>query len=190
MPSHVRSIPAPPDVARLGLLIALAGALQAAEGFLPTPAPWFRVGFGNALVLVSLLHWGPREGVWVALGKVLVGSLLGGRFLSPAFALSLGGSLSAAVAMALAARAPSLGFVGLSVVGAQAHALAQLGLASLLLRTPSLLVLAPLLSLFSIFGGVVTGFAAEAVGRALDDVSRYPPATGGKTLKASPSRRM
>lgn len=160
-------------MARLGFLIALAGALQAAESFVPSPAPWFRLGLGNAFVLVSVLRWGPAEGVWVALGKVLVGGLLGGRFLSPAFALSLAGGLCAAGSMALASRVRPLGCVGVSVVGAQCHAWAQLALASVLLRTPSVWALAPLLSLLSVFGGVVTGWAARSLGKTLEEA--LPP---------------
>ena len=172
-PLHASATRSSADVVRLGFLIALAGALQAAEGFVPSPAPWFRVGLGNAFVLASLLRWGPAEGVWVALGKVVVGGLLGGRFLSPAFALSLAGGLCAAGSMALASRVSLLGCVGVSVVGAQCHAWAQLGLASVLLRTPSVWALAPLLSMVSVAGGLVTGVAARSIGAALEEA--VPP---------------
>ncbi|MEW6489506.1 MAG: Gx transporter family protein [Thermodesulfobacteriota bacterium] len=151
-------------LARLGLLIALAGAVQAAESLVPSPAPWFRLGLGNAVVLVVLHRWGPREGVWVAAGKVLVGSLLAGRLFSPAFLLSLGGTAAAAAAMAAALRAsPPLGFVGISVLGAQAHVLAQLFLATLLLRTPALWSLLPLLGTLAVLAGCLTGFVAHRV---------------------------
>jgi heptaprenyl diphosphate synthase len=165
-------------LARLGLLIALAGAVQAAESLLPSPAPWFRLGLGNAVVLVVLHRWGPREGIWVAAGKVLVGSLLGGRLFSPAFLLSLGGTAAAVAAMAAALRAcPPLGFVGVSVLGAQAHVLAQLFLAALLLRTPALWSLLPLLGSLAVVAGCLTGIAAHRVARTLegeDDAKRCP----------------
>lgn len=168
-------------LARLGLLIALAGALQAFEGLLPLPVPWFRLGLANALVLAALDRWGWREGLWVALGKVLVGGLLSGRLLSPAFILSLGGTLAATGVMALAARLP-LGFVGVSALGAQAHAWAQLALARwLLLRTPAVWGLAPLFGALALAAGVLTGAGARAVALALDredpgpgPASRFP----------------
>lgn len=163
-------------LARLGLLIALAGAVQAAESLVPSPAPWFRVGLGNAVVLVVLHRWGPREGVWVAAGKVLVGSLLAGRLFSPAFLLSLGGTAAAVASMAAALRAsPPLGFVGISVLGAQAHVLAQIFLAALLLRTPALWSLLPVLGALAVGAGCLTGVAAHRVAQVLgsgDDATR------------------
>jgi heptaprenyl diphosphate synthase len=158
-------------LARLGLLMALAGVVQAIESLVPTPVPWFRIGLGNAVVLACLHHWGLQEGAWVALGKVVLGGLVTGRLLSPGFFLSLGGTVSSTAVMALALRgAPPLGFVGVSVLGAEAHALAQLGLAStLLLRTPALWSLAPLLGTLALVSGCVTGVVASRVARFLDE---------------------
>lgn len=156
-------------LARLGLLIALAGAVQAGESLVPSPLPWFRLGLGNAVVLVTLHRWGAREGVWVAAGKVLVGSLLAGRLLSPGFLLALGGTAAAVGAMAAALRAsPPLGFVGVSVLGAECHVLAQLLLAGLLLRTPALWSLLPLLGTLALLAGILTGILSHRLVRALE----------------------
>jgi len=157
-------------LARLGLLIALAGAVQAAETFFPTPTPWFRLGLGNAVVLLALHLWGARAAAWVGLGKVLVGGLLTARFLSPGFLLSLGGTASAVAVMAAARLAsPPLGFVGVSVLGAEAHALAQLVLASWLLRTPAVWSLAPLLGTLSVLAGCLTGWVAHRAAKVLEE---------------------
>ncbi len=166
----MRSDGDPGRLARIGLLVALAAALQSLETLIPTPVPWFRLGLGNALVLLALHLFGAREALWVALGKVMVGSLLTGRFLSPGFALSLGGTLAATGVMAGCARAPlPLGFVGLSVLGAEAHALAQIALASsLLLRTQALWALAPLLGGLAVGAGVLTGLVAHRLAVSLE----------------------
>ena len=127
----------------------------------------------------------------LALGKVLVGGLLSGRLLSPAFVLSLGGTLSATAAMALAARLP-LGFVGVSAVGAQAHALAQLALARwLLLRSPAVWSLVPLLGVAALATGAVTGAAVGQVARALADGPAGPNGahTFGRTDDKSGGQR-
>lgn len=169
----MRSAADPRRLARLGLLIALAGALHALESLLPSPVPWFRLGLGNAVVLTSLHLGGVRDGAWVGLGKVLVGGLLTGRLLGPGFLLALAGTAAAVAAMALALRAaPPLGFVGVSAVGAEAHALAQLAVASLVLvQTPALWSLAPLLGTLALAAGCLTGLVAHALSRALDDVT-------------------
>jgi len=155
-------------LARLGLLIALAGAVQVFEYAIPSPVPWFRLGLGNALILAALHIWGVREAAWVALGKVLVGSLVAGRLFTPGFLLSLGGTASASAAMAIAVQAsPPLGFIGVSLIGAQAHAMAQLALAGVLLGSDSLWSLAPLFSGLSLFSGTLTGFAGFQIAKAL-----------------------
>jgi heptaprenyl diphosphate synthase len=149
--------------------VALAGAVQALESLVPSPVPWFRLGLANAFVLLAFCVWDLRAGFGVALGKVLVGGLLAGRLLSPAFFLSLGGTLAAAAAMALAVRfLRPLGFVGVSALGAQFHALGQLLLAALLLRTPAVWSLAPLVGVLSVFAGAVTGLVAHRIFLALD----------------------
>jgi heptaprenyl diphosphate synthase len=157
--------------------VALAGALQALEGFLPSPVPWFRLGLANALVLATLHRWGFRDGLWVGLGKVVVGGLLSGRLFAPPILLSLGGTLAATAAMEIALRAsPPLGFVGVSVIGAQAHALAQVAVASaVVLRTGAVWSLAPLLGLLATAAGVATGLLAHTLGRALGDAEATPP---------------
>lgn len=167
---------------RLGLLIALAGALQTIEGLVPLPAPWLRLGLSNALVLAALQRWGLREGLWVGLGKVVLGGLLTGRLFAPPILLSLTGTLSAAAVMALALRAaPPLGLVGVSILGAEAHVLAQVAVAgAVLLRTAAVWSLAPLLGLLAVAAGAVTGLAAHAVAGALaaaepEDLTPPPP---------------
>lgn len=167
----MRSLTDPRRLAELGLLIALAAALQAAETLVATPVPWFRLGLGNALVLVALHRGGVRDGTWVALGKVFLGGLLAGRLFGPGFLLSLAGAGAAVAAMGVALRAsPPLGFVGVSTLGAVAHTLSQLAVASVvLLQSPALWALAPWLILLALATGCLTGFVAHRIASALEE---------------------
>jgi len=165
-------------LAVLGLLVALAAALQALETLLPRPAPWLRLGLGNAVVLVALLHWGWREAAWVALGKVFLGGLLDGRLFGPGFLLAGGGTAAATAIMVVAARlAPPLGCAGISALGAYSHVMTQLALAQVfLLRTPALWGLAPLLGVTATLSGCVTGVLAHrALGLLPRGPDRRPP---------------
>lgn len=165
------------STAHIGLFMALAAFLQVAETIIPSPAPWFRLGLGNALVLTALSLWGVRAGAWVALGKVLVGSLITGRLLSPGFLLSCGGTVAATTAMAFSLRLP-LGFVGVSVIGAAAHALAQLFVAgAVLLGTSAVWGLAPLVGVSSIASGIATGIAAGWLARVVAQALSAPADT-------------
>lgn len=144
---------------KVALFLALASLAQAAETLLPTPLPWLRLGLGNAFALAALSLWGVRAGVYVSLGKVLVGGLITGKFFMPGFFLALGGSVASIAVMALAIRLP-LGLVGVSVAGATAHSLAQLLLAEkLILKTPAVWALAPVVGILSVGAGIATGLA-------------------------------
>lgn len=163
-------------IALAGVLTALAVAVHVVETFAPTPVPWFRVGMANCFVLVALERWGFREAAWVAFGKVVLAALFTGRFLSPSFVLSLCGTGASLAVMAAAAGASKrLGFVGISVLGAGAHTLAQLCLAAFLfLRTSSLFGLLPLLGGVSLAGGVATGLVAALVFDSLERSGSAP----------------
>ncbi len=151
-------------LARVGLLIALAGVLQVLEASVPSPAPWFRLGLANALVLVALERWGVREGAMVAAGKVLLGAVLTGRLLSPGFFLAASGTGAALAVMAVAVRLPAvLGYAGIGALGAQAHAVAQLAAAAALLGTPAVWGLLPVMGTLAVMAGCLTGAAAGAV---------------------------
>ena len=148
---------------RVALLMALAALLGAVENLMPAPLPWFRLGLGNAMVLAALALWGFRAGVFVALGKVVVGGLVTGKLLTPGFFLALGGSAASVVLMAGGLLVvPALGFIGVSVLGSAAHCAAQLVLAQyLVLGTEGVWLFGPFFGLLSLVSGVVTGCAAS-----------------------------
>jgi heptaprenyl diphosphate synthase len=150
--------------------MAMASFLQAMETVIPTPAPWFRLGLGNALVLAALVLWGARSGGLVAAGKVGVGSLVTGRLLSPGFVLASGGTLAATLIMVWALRSRfRFGFVGVSVFGGAAHALVQLALARyIFLDTAAVWTLAPVVGGSAVVSGVVTGLAASYLTRVVE----------------------
>ncbi|MBF0137216.1 MAG: Gx transporter family protein [Magnetococcales bacterium] len=124
---------------RTDLLVAhLAAAAVVAhvlESALPGLGPWFKPGFANMFALVALFQVGWRASVGVSLIRVVVGSLVGGSFLSPAFFLSFAGAMGAVLVMGMAWRLSGgrLGPVGISLLAALAHMAAQVGMAWLLI---------------------------------------------------------
>lgn len=164
---------------RVALFMALASLAQVAETLLPTPAPWLRLGLGNAFALAALGLWGTRAGVYVSLGKVLVGGLVAGKLFMPGFFLAFGGSAASIAVMATTSRLP-LGFVGISIAGAAAHSLAQLWLAEILiLKTPAVWALAPAVGVLSVASGAVTGLVAAWLVEAVLKADRSQEETAG-----------
>ncbi|MBZ0157898.1 MAG: Gx transporter family protein [Alphaproteobacteria bacterium] len=153
------------DRYRIALLASYALALHGIETLLPTPIPWFKLGLSNIITMITLYRYGTKSALMVTLIRVLLGSLLLGTFLGPAFFLSLGGGLAGVLSMAFAARfLPGLfSPLGISLIGAFFHNVAQLFVAYLLFvqRIEAIVLVAPLLMATGVLTGMVNGIAAR-----------------------------
>ncbi|MCC6345607.1 MAG: Gx transporter family protein [Nitrospirales bacterium] len=152
------------DRYRIALLASYALALHGLEALLPSPVPWLKMGLSNIITMIALYLYGTESAVMVTLVRVLLGSLLLGTFLGPAFFLSLGGGLAGVLSMALALRfLPGLfGPLGISLIGAFFHNAAQLLVAYLLFvqRIEAIVLVAPVLITTGVLAGTVNGIAA------------------------------
>ncbi len=148
----------------LALFTALAVALHTLEFLLPSPAPWFRLGFANTLTLTALFLYGPRAAWGVSLARIFIGSLVVGNLFSPGFLLSLSGGVVATALMTLSHLLCGrfIGPVGVSALGAVGHAGGQMLVAWLILvRHPGLWQLFPFFLLFALGTGIANGVAAD-----------------------------
>ena len=160
---------------RIAGFAALAIVIHVAEAALPSPLPGIKPGLANVITVLVLLRWGWREAAWVALLRILVGSLVVGTFLSPTFILSLGGGMAALLAMLpfvwLGSYFPALapGPVGFSLLASLAHMAAQFGLAySIYIPHPSLLGLFPVFMTAALVFGLISGTIAHSVIKKLE----------------------
>lgn len=153
-------------------LAALAVTIHIAEAALPSPVPGVKPGLANVITILALLHFGWRIAAWVTLLRILVGSLLLGTFLSPAFFLSLSGGLAALGALGLwrlLCRRDSLSGFGYSLIAAQAHMLGQfLAAWALFVPHPGLWALLPPLLTAAVLFGAVSGIIANHVARRVE----------------------
>lgn len=148
-------------ITRLALLIAMGAALHWIEGLLPVPLPipGARLGLANVVTLYTIMMWGFGDGITVAAGRALLGSLLGGTFGTPAFAMSFTGATAATVAMHLILRFP-VGPVGASIVGAAIHNMAQLTVFAVMTAYVGVFVYTPYLLALALPAGFITGLVA------------------------------
>ncbi|MEW6117378.1 MAG: Gx transporter family protein [Nitrospirota bacterium] len=153
------------DRYRIALLSAYALALHGFEALIPSPVPWLRLGLSNIITLVTLFFYGLKPALMVTMIRVLLGSLLLGTFLGPAFFLSLGGGLAGTLSMgiitALFPRVFSM--MGVSMIGAFFHNVAQLVIAYVLFvqRIEGILAVAPFLIAAGTLTGAVNGVASR-----------------------------
>lgn len=151
-------------LARVGMLLALAVVIHTVEAMLPLTVLWFRFGFANIMGLATLYLFGFKYALIVTLGRIFLGSLLTGMFGSPAFLLSLSGGLSAILVMGLAKAISRERFseIGVSILGAVTHNVAQLYVAyAILIRNEAILYLLPLMLAAALVTGCINGIAAR-----------------------------
>lgn len=152
------------DKYRIALLSAYAIAIHSFESLLPTPIPWLRLGIANIITLATLVLYGFRSAMMVTLIRVILSSIFIGTFLGPGFIMSFGGGVTSTLAMGIVfTLLPRLfGPIGLSLIGALFHNIAQLFLAYILFvqKIEPILIVSPVLILLGTITGVVNGFIA------------------------------
>ena len=149
---------------RIAWLTALAITIHIAESALPSPLPGIKPGLANVVTIVTLLEYGWATAAWVALLRVLIGSLLIGTFLSPTFALSLAGAIASLAVLRVAGWLPGRGFgaVGYCLLAALAHMAAQFFTAyALFIPHQGLFHLLPVLMTAAVAFGLVSGAVTQ-----------------------------
>jgi heptaprenyl diphosphate synthase len=144
-------------IVRIALLVALSLAVYLSENLIPVPVPipGFKWGFSNFIILLSLSFLDFRSILWIVALKIILGNFLAGKFLSPAFFLSLSGNLGSFLSMAFLAKLNKFGYVGISITGALMNNVAQISLCSILFfRSPYIWYFFP----YILFAGIFTGF--------------------------------
>jgi heptaprenyl diphosphate synthase len=162
------------DITRQDRLVAgyaaLAIAVHVLEAGFPSPIPGIKPGLANVVTLIALQRHGWRTAVAVSALRVIAGSLVIGSLLTPGFWLSAVGAIGALAALGLghgwnrAAPAAPLSPLGLSLLAAQSHLLAQFALArTVFIPHPGLLRLLPPLLTAAVLFGLASGWAAARI---------------------------
>ncbi len=153
-------------MAVIALLVGLGVVLHRLEALLPLPTPWVKLGMANIMTLIALVLLGFRAALEVTLLRILLGSVLGGTFLSPTFFLSLAGGLASIGIMGLLYREGRQAFslVGISVAAAYAHTTAIFVCVFFLFIHQSIFFnLLPVFLTFSLVSGILTGLLANNI---------------------------
>jgi heptaprenyl diphosphate synthase len=146
----------------MAMMITLATLMASVETMIQSPLPLLRLGLANGITLLVLKWYGFRSGLLVTLARVCLAGLITGRLFQPVFLLSFSGGLSAVLIMALVIPLENRWFslIGISILGAFFHNLAQLAAASLLIHrviSPGFL---PLVFLVTLITGSLIGYFA------------------------------
>ncbi|MDQ6992180.1 MAG: Gx transporter family protein [Mariprofundus sp.] len=148
--------------ARWLALLMLAIGLHLFEASLPSLGPWFKPGLANLVTLLTLLWMGPKAAVLLAITRVIVGAFFIGTLFTPTFVMSMAGAISAATVMIIAWRyQPAVSLIGISLLAAVAHMLAQfITVETLFIQQSALYYALPPLLLLSTISGWLNGALA------------------------------
>ena len=153
-------------VAKLGLLTAVAIVLGYFEYLLPvTGIPGVKLGLANTVLLYALDLIDVPSAILLMLLKVgLSGLLFGGP---AAMLYSLAGGVLSLIVMILARKSRGLSIVGVSVLGAVSHNIAQMVVACFVVETRAILAYLPILLFAAAVTGTLTGLIARYTFRGL-----------------------
>ncbi len=150
-----------------GIFTALGIALHIMEGMIPNPfsgmVPGARIGLANIIGLVSLSIFGLPFALSVNLMRVVVAGLLTGAVTSVLYGLAGAFFSTLVMWMALSHLNRWLSLVGISVLGALAHNVAQLTVAGLMILNFRIFAYLPVMMVASLFTGAFIGLTASFV---------------------------
>ena len=152
----------------LAMYTTIALTIFVVEAMLPplAPIPGIKLGLANVVTLWLLYYAGWKDALCVLLMRITIASMVTGQMVS--FSYSLCGGLFCFAAMALLFRL--LGkkqMVFISIIGAMFHNLGQICIAIVILRSASILVYLPILTISGILTGAFTGLCSCFASRRL-----------------------
>lgn len=160
------------NIALCAVLAALALGLSTLEGLFPlsliVPLPGVKLGLANIVTVFALYQLGADAALAILLTRCLLGGLFAGNVSAMLFSL-LGGVTAMLVMIALR-HCRRLSVYGVSVGGAAAHNIGQIGAAMIVLGGTAVLGYLPVLLAVSLLTGTLTGFVAGLLFRAMKNV--------------------
>lgn len=151
---------------QLALYAAAATILFVLERLIPNPLPWLRLGLANTVTVVVLLRHGAKAALAVLALRTGLAAFFAGTFIGPQFILAAAGGAASLGVMVLASRLGGRiwSALGISILGAVAHALAQLAVVGVVFGVGAgVRSLLPVFLAISLCTGSVIGLLADAL---------------------------
>ena len=146
-----------------GVMIPLAMILSYVESLIPFSfvVPGAKLGLANTVTVLALLRLGPVDALLIGTIRVLLTSILFGNFVMMVY--SLAGACFSILVMSLCCRSKRFGIIGISIAGAVSHNLGQCLAAALLMQNQNIMWYLPLLILYGVTAGLVTGIISSEI---------------------------
>lgn len=157
-------------ISRLSMLLALSVALNIIETFVPLfngIIPGLKLGLANIVILISLYIYGFKDTLLLSILRVFIVGILRTCLFSMSFFFSLSGAILSICMMFVAKKISKLSIIGISIVGSLSHTIGQILIAVIFYNINMIYYMA-LSLILSIPTGIIIGFLAKEVKKALD----------------------
>lgn len=147
----------------LGLMVGYSLILYILETYIPNPFivffPGAKLGLTNIITLVSLLIFGFKETFIIVTVRVILSSIFAGPMSYLLF--SIGGAYLSLIVMFLVNKIKGFSVIGVSIVGAIAHNIGQLLVASILVENFLMITYLPFMLATSLVTGLFVGIVSQ-----------------------------
>lgn len=150
-------------IATYGILIAVAFTLSFLESLVPINfgVPGIKLGFANIVVMFAIYTMRKGDALAISLVRIVINSFV----FTGAFSLTYGiaGGLMSLGVMLIAKRNKRISVIGVSVIGAVTHNLAQIIVAGIVMHTYRIVYYYPALLVSGAVTGVIVGILSGII---------------------------
>lgn len=151
------------DWNKIAFFSALCFFLSAVEYAVPKPLPFFKIGFANLPILISLSVLKKKETLLLVFLKIFLQAVVSGTLFSYVFIFSFAGSVASGLSMMLAyfIFRSKISFIGVSICGGLANNVAQIFLAGIFIFGSNVKFIAPPMLSVSFCTSLALGIFSE-----------------------------
>lgn len=147
----------------LSLMVAYSLVLYIIETYIPNPLiavfPGAKLGLSNIITLISLIILGIKDTFIILTVRIILSSIFAGPMSYLLF--SIGGAYLSLMGMYLCSKIKDFSLVGVSIVGAIAHNIGQLLVASMIVQNINMIGYLPFMLITSLVTGMFIGLVSK-----------------------------
>jgi len=151
------------NIAIISMLSAVAIVINFVENwFIPPVGFGIRFGLANVISLISLFLFGPKSMIVVVMLRLTLGNLLKGTIFGTPFIISASGLILSSIIIFVLYKLKS-SIIFISFMSSVFHTTGQVIAVSILYSQINILAILPLLIIFSLATGMLTGYISSLI---------------------------
>ncbi len=159
------------NIARIGMLVAVAFVLSYIESVLPLNLgiPGIKAGLSNIVVVFSVFYFPPLTAFSIAIVRIVLSGLAFGGMSGMFY--SLAGGILSFIIMLILKKTRKFSVYGVSVAGGVSHNIGQILVAMAVLQSSMVIYYLPFLLVAGVAAGIIVGMLAAVLVKRSGDAS-------------------